>query len=249
MILNNKSIIGTSGGGGSTTNAADLTSGTLADARLSSNVTVEGNTFNGANQLVQLDGSGNLPAIDGSALTNVSGSSIELITEQTVSGSSVSQIEFTSLSLSDYYKVEAIIDNGNFAAAGTSGTLQMTINGITSSDYFVYETVGSVLNASGLGESEEKASIGLIAGNDNAIWASKIQTVVTLFDPGVVGRKKFESNWLYHISATGMRGGNVVGLLNDTDPEDAAITSLQFFMHGGANLDIGTHIKLIGYKQ
>lgn len=49
------------GGGGGTTDASSITSGTLADARLSANVTVQGNTFNGVNQLVRLDGSGKLP--------------------------------------------------------------------------------------------------------------------------------------------------------------------------------------------
>lgn len=45
------------------------------------NTTLQGNTFNGANQLVQLDGDGKLPAIDGSQLTNLpsggGGSSID----------------------------------------------------------------------------------------------------------------------------------------------------------------------------
>lgn len=36
-------------------------------------VTTQGNTFNGANQLVKLDSSGKLPAIDGSQLTNLPG--------------------------------------------------------------------------------------------------------------------------------------------------------------------------------
>lgn len=40
------------------TDAASITSGTLDDARLSSNVTVQGNTFNVANKLLKLDGSG-----------------------------------------------------------------------------------------------------------------------------------------------------------------------------------------------
>jgi hypothetical protein len=49
------------------TNANNITSGTLGDARLSANVTLQGNTFNGANQLLQLDAGGkvayaNLPA-------------------------------------------------------------------------------------------------------------------------------------------------------------------------------------------
>lgn len=44
------------------TNAANISSGTLADGRLSSNVTLKGNSFNGANQLPLLDGSGKLVA-------------------------------------------------------------------------------------------------------------------------------------------------------------------------------------------
>jgi hypothetical protein len=54
-----------------TTNASNITSGTLADARLTSAVTKQGNTFNGASQLVQLDASAKLPAVDGSNLTNL----------------------------------------------------------------------------------------------------------------------------------------------------------------------------------
>lgn len=51
--------------------ATNLSSGTVPDARLSTNVTAQGNTFNGASQLVKLDGSSKLPAVDGSALTNL----------------------------------------------------------------------------------------------------------------------------------------------------------------------------------
>lgn len=54
-----------------TTNADNITSGTLPDARLSTNVTQQGNTFNTANKLVRLDATGKLPAIDGSQLTGL----------------------------------------------------------------------------------------------------------------------------------------------------------------------------------
>jgi hypothetical protein len=57
-------------------NASNISSGTLDDARLSSNVTVLGNTFNGASQLVQLNGSGALPALSGTNLTNLNASNI-----------------------------------------------------------------------------------------------------------------------------------------------------------------------------
>lgn len=62
---------GSGGPGEATTDASQLTTGTLSDARLSANITKQGNTFNGVNQLVKTDGTGKLPAIDGSLLTNL----------------------------------------------------------------------------------------------------------------------------------------------------------------------------------
>jgi hypothetical protein len=57
-------------------NASNLASGTINDARLSSNVTLQGNTFNGASQLVQLNASTQLPAISGVNLTNLNASNV-----------------------------------------------------------------------------------------------------------------------------------------------------------------------------
>lgn len=57
-------------------NASNIASGTIADARLSTNVTVQGNTFNGASQLVQLNGSTQLPSVNGALLTNLNASNI-----------------------------------------------------------------------------------------------------------------------------------------------------------------------------
>ncbi|MCX5715212.1 MAG: hypothetical protein NT033_10565, partial [Candidatus Omnitrophica bacterium] len=48
----------------------------LADTNLSTNVTLQGNLFNGANKLVQLDGTGKLPALDGSALNYLTATNI-----------------------------------------------------------------------------------------------------------------------------------------------------------------------------
>ena len=54
-----------------TSNASNISSGTLNDARLSANVTLQGNTFKAAHKLLQLDASAKLPAVDGSQLTNL----------------------------------------------------------------------------------------------------------------------------------------------------------------------------------
>ena len=59
------------------TNASNINAGTIGDSYLSNNVTLQGNTFNGVGELVQLDTTtGHLPALNGSALTNLNGSAI-----------------------------------------------------------------------------------------------------------------------------------------------------------------------------
>lgn len=58
-------------------NASDINRGTVPNARLdSSSVTLQGNAFNGANQLVQLNGSTQLPAVSGTNLTNLNASQL-----------------------------------------------------------------------------------------------------------------------------------------------------------------------------
>lgn len=57
-------------------NASNIGTGTLNDSRLGANVTLQGNTFNLANKLVQLDNSGNLPTLNGSAITNLNASNV-----------------------------------------------------------------------------------------------------------------------------------------------------------------------------
>jgi hypothetical protein len=50
------------------------------------NTTTQGNTFNGSSQLVQLDGTGKLPAIDGSQLSNLPASGTKLLFEKSLFG-------------------------------------------------------------------------------------------------------------------------------------------------------------------
>jgi hypothetical protein len=59
-------------------NATNIASGTVADARLSTNVTLQGNSFNGASQLVQLTGGGVLPVLSGVNLTSLDASNVSL---------------------------------------------------------------------------------------------------------------------------------------------------------------------------
>ena len=58
-------------------NASNLASGTVPNAQIDgSSVTKQGNTFNGASQLVQMNSSTQLPAVSGVNLTNLNGSNV-----------------------------------------------------------------------------------------------------------------------------------------------------------------------------
>ncbi len=80
----NANLVGTltaagfSGSGAALTslNASNLSSGTVANTRLSASVTLQGNSFNAASQLVQLNASGELPALSGVNLTNLNASNL-----------------------------------------------------------------------------------------------------------------------------------------------------------------------------
>lgn len=68
-----------------------LTNNSVQDNWLSTNVTLQGNTFNGVNQLVKLDESGKLPAIDGSQLTGLV-SAISSLSDVTINSLSLNQL-------------------------------------------------------------------------------------------------------------------------------------------------------------
>ena len=115
------------------TNASHLSSGTLSNSRLSANVTLQGNTFNGASQLVQLNPSGDLPALSGVNLTNLNASNIaagtlndaRLSTNVTVQGNTFNGAsQLLQLTAMDYYPAlnGSLITNLN-ASNVASGTL------------------------------------------------------------------------------------------------------------------------------
>lgn len=61
---------------GATLNATSITTGSLPDARLSANVTLQSNTFNGVSQLIQTTAAGKYPALDGSLITSIVASQV-----------------------------------------------------------------------------------------------------------------------------------------------------------------------------
>jgi hypothetical protein len=110
-----------------TTDAAALTSGTLADARLSTNVTTQGNTFNGNNQLVQLNGTSQLPAVSGVNLTNLNATNLASGTVPparmpALSGDVNSTINTTTTTIAANAVTSAKIADGTIIDADISGT-------------------------------------------------------------------------------------------------------------------------------
>jgi trimeric autotransporter adhesin len=102
-------------GSSANVNAGSLTSGTLPNARLDgSSVTLMGNTFNGSNGLVKLNGSGNLPALDGSALTGIVATNVA---SNTVGGS---QIVDSTITLS---KLDTPSIDTHYVTTGTAQTI------------------------------------------------------------------------------------------------------------------------------
>lgn len=109
-------------------NASNLNAGTLSDSLLSTNVTLQGNTFNGANQLVKLASGGGLPILDGSQLTNVDA--------QTLNGQ-----------LAAYYLNASNINGGTLADARLSANvaLKNATNTFTGTNNFAGLTATGIL--------------------------------------------------------------------------------------------------------
>lgn len=219
------------GGGG----AGDLTSGTLADARLSSNVTLQTNTFNSANKLVKLDGNGKLPILDGSNLTNLpSGSSnIVLITEQTVTGSAVANLNFTSLDFTGYYKIE-IVSSKVKTTNGVNVIFGMQINGITTG---VYNIFGA--------NFQTYATIGVAWAGTTDYDTCEVFTILP--NPSSTTERKSWYSLGMNFTSTMVEYRHGGTLANALATRNDAITSLKFFAVTG-NLDVGTNIKIIGHK-
>lgn len=95
--------------------AGQITTGTLSNARLSNSVTVQGNTFNGADQLVQLNSLGYLPTLNGGNLTSLNAS---FVTSGTLSDARLSGNA-------------ALLDNTQVFTGAKTFTQPITVNTLT----------------------------------------------------------------------------------------------------------------------
>ncbi len=179
----------------------DLTNatGSLADARLSSNVTLQGNTFNGSSQLVKLTAGGALPALNGSALTNVDAA---LLGGQ--AGSYYLNLANATNTLSD-----ARLSN-NVTLAGN------TFNGVSQ---LVQTTAGGLLPALD-GSLVTNVNASLLGGQNGAYYldlanASGTLNIARIADASITNTKLVNSS-VTVTAGTGLTGGGSTALGSGT---------------------------------
>ena len=90
-------------------------------AGAAANTTLQGNTFNGINQLVQTNGSGQLPAISGANLTNLNAANLTG-TAAAINGNAITNINPANLTASGTLPVENGSNLTNLNAAHLTGT-------------------------------------------------------------------------------------------------------------------------------
>lgn len=158
---------------------------------------------------------------------------IELITEQTVTGSSVADITFSSLDFSDYYRVD-LIGSKVKTTAGSNQTLRMQLNGITTAGY------GSTSV-----NNETSANIGIAWNTDE----DTVNPVTMFINPSSTNERKAWRTLAMNFGVNPVVYDQVGSLQNAIAQatREAAITSIKVFAASG-NLDVDTNFKLIGYK-
>lgn len=121
-----------------------------------------------ANNLVQLDGSGNLPAVDGSALTGIETGSLTLLNEKEISVA-VAGVEWTSLATGSYnhFLVEIVE-----ASLSATGYLRIQLSPDAGSTWRNTGYVGESVR----GTTILSETTGLATTNVNSITASDVQS-------------------------------------------------------------------------
>jgi hypothetical protein len=111
-------------------NASNIASGTIANARLSASVTLQGNTFNIPSALVQLDGSLQLPAVSGSQLTSLNATNISsgILPDARLSNNVMFKTKIvTTISVSGNTNLTNSLTDSWFVTTHTTGIVTFTL--------------------------------------------------------------------------------------------------------------------------
>jgi excisionase family DNA binding protein len=208
-------------------NANVITAGNLSDSRLSANVTLAGNSFNGNNQLVQLDGSGKLPALDGSALTNLAAGNITGTLGVTQGGTGLSSYTTGDLiyassatglaTLSDVAAGSCLISGGVGAApqwgscaAGGGITGSGTTNALP-----IFNSSGTLGNSK-LSQNVGGTSLSLASGTGLDILGGDVSVTGALTVSGTVTLSGLSSAGIVHADGGGVLTTGAVALGSET---------------------------------
>lgn len=206
MLINNKSIGGASGGGGSMT---------------ASEIKIALETLSGDSRL------------DASAVKNVAEPQIDLIEEKIIAVAAAT-VDFTSLDLSTYHKVELHIRK--LGCTTGSGTLRMRLNDVSTANY---SNTGQV--------NQTSALVGNIYSDVGFDDIS--HEIITFYEPSKTDERRkwtaegqgFGANLTHFFTAGILEGGLAEGTRN------ASITKISLFSSSG-NISVGSEFLLIGYK-
>lgn len=235
--------------------AASITTGTLDDARLSTNVTVQGNLFNGADQLVQLDAAGALPALDGAALTNLTGANVTGVV-----ANANEAVNFTGILSGDVTGTQGatVVTNvsdsalsANVALLNGANGLDFTGGGTLIADAFVGDGSGltgiTVATATALAADPADCAAGefanAIAANGDLSCSNDGFALTNLNGANVVGPVADATNAVNATTAinfTGTLSGDVTGTQGATvvtNVEDAALSANVALLDGANGLD------------
>jgi|GEM_PF-4429013 len=229
-----------SGNGANLTNlnGSNVAAGTVGDSFLSSNVTKQGNSFNGNNELVQLTAGGILPILSGANLTSLNAGNISsgalsdtrlsgnvalLSSNQTFTGNNTFTLSSTALTVQD--------------AASPLGTDLFTVASHTgATKYFEVSSTGAKINGSNVctdaGNCVGTGGSGAIGGSGTA------QTIPVFTGSGfTVGNSN-----LSQLGTT----TNAAGNLNLTSGSQYQINGLQI---SSANLSNDSNLAKLNGNQ
>lgn len=132
-------------------NGSNISTGTVANSRLTTSVTLQGNTFNGISQLVQTTTGGILPVLSGANLTNLNGTNIS---SGTVADARLS----ANVALLNGTGLQTFNSNNKFTGtlllqSATNSTSAFQVQNAASVALFTADTSGMIITIAGTNSS------------------------------------------------------------------------------------------------
>ena len=235
------------------TDASNISGGTLDDLRLSANVTLQGNTFNGASQLVKLTAGGLLPILSGANLTSLNASNISsgtlndtfLSTNVTVQGNSFnSASQLVQLTAGGLLPV---LNGSNLTNVNVSFN---NVTAATNTNALVIGTGGSLaISGTGTIAATSTPFSGVTASTNTAALVVGTGGSLTTSGTGTITATALTANYVASVATgTGLTGGAAAG--NNVAISlglDVTTTSTTATTSSNSGLEVGADgLRLLG---